>query len=175
MECFDCLDAETSDVGKPLCKHQLEHEGGAFWCNLPIGHTGPHAPAPHEAGGLAKRTRVPPKRLSEEPEQSKKRTACKAARPVRKVHIHATDDQQDAQRRKRGPATTTHGRAHLKPVGYLSDEQIDARRQFADTVSLDELQLKLSEEMRLGGWVVLPKREKAMETGHFCVRAAAPA
>ena len=58
----------------PLCKHQLEHEGGAFWCNLPIGHSGPHEPPPHEAG-LMKRPRAPPKRLSDEPEKTKKKAA----------------------------------------------------------------------------------------------------
>ena len=26
-----------------LCRHNLEHLGGAFWCTLPIGHAGDHA------------------------------------------------------------------------------------------------------------------------------------
>ena len=37
-----------------------------------------------------------------------------------------------------------------------------------------ELQLKLSDAMRLGGWSIVPKRANAMETSHFAVRASPP-
>ena len=36
------MEEVEAPVVLPLCKNQLEHEGGAFWCNLPIGHAGPH-------------------------------------------------------------------------------------------------------------------------------------
>ena len=63
------------DAPLRLCKHQLEHEGGAFWCNYPIGHAGAHEPPPHEVEGYSymRRQRAPPKRLTDEPELRKKR------------------------------------------------------------------------------------------------------
>ena len=56
----------------PMCKNRMEHEGGAFWCTLPMGHEGPHEPQPY-SDGLSRRARAPPKRLSDEPEQAKKK------------------------------------------------------------------------------------------------------
>ena len=44
-----------------LCYMQLEHEGGAFWCQLPLGHAGAHEPPPHESA--SKRQRAAPKRF----------------------------------------------------------------------------------------------------------------
>jgi hypothetical protein len=40
-----------------LCKHQLEHKGGRWWCEQPMGHAGPHDPLPHEGAGIGKRAR----------------------------------------------------------------------------------------------------------------------
>lgn len=69
------------DVPEPklmFCYQQLEHEGGAHWCTLPLGHAGPHEPQP----ALMPRHRAPPKRLSEAPDlefgAAKKRQARSA-------------------------------------------------------------------------------------------------
>ena len=43
----------------PMCKNRMEHEGGAFWCTLPMGHEGPHEPQPY-SDGLSRRARAPP-------------------------------------------------------------------------------------------------------------------
>ena len=45
------------------CFQQLEHEGGAFWCKQPAGHSGPHDPQDLEK---SKRQRLAPRRLSED-------------------------------------------------------------------------------------------------------------
>ncbi len=58
----------NDEIPLKLCYQQLEHEGGAFWCTLPLGHAGPHEPQKFEQG-YQKRQRAPPKRLSEEPPQ----------------------------------------------------------------------------------------------------------
>ena len=174
------------DAPLRLCKHQLEHEGGRFWCNLPIGHAGPHEPPPHEAEGYSvqKRQRAPPKRLSDDvPEPKEKRPRLK---PKSDTEDHARSDSDDAGSGGGGGATPLH-RSHKKkaasrsgagsrqpqpnaqPIGFLTQEQEDHRKQHCSATALAELQNKLPEEMRSAGWLVLPKGVNSMETGHFFV------
>ena len=49
-------------------------------------------------------------------------------------------------------------------------QQEASRKQMASASQLSELQLKLSEQMRADGWLVIPKGINALETGHFYVR-----
>ena len=81
-----------------LCKHQLEHEGGRFWCNLPLGHAGSHEPPPHEMEGYSntKRQRVPPKRLSDEPEPRGEKRARLKARSDTDEHKSDSDEASGA-------------------------------------------------------------------------------
>ena len=103
-----------------LCKHQLEHEGGAFWCNLPLGHPGPHEPMRDET---EKRQRAPPKRLTDETEdeERKKRSRpmagpCSSAvesqqSPLRKTH----DASREATRPNQSHASATASAAAALP------------------------------------------------------------
>ena len=107
------------DAPLRLCKHQLEHEGGRFWCNLPIGHAGPHEPPPHEAEGYSvqKRQRAPPKRLSDDvPEPKEKRPRLK---PKSDTEDHARSDSDDAGSGGGGGATPLH-RSHKKKAASRS-------------------------------------------------------
>lgn len=141
------------------CRHQLEHEGGAFWCTLPIGHAGAHEPAPHEREETFKRQRAPPKRLGEEPALPEKRR--------RSVKDGGEEVQQG-----RKVAKSARFSPGMEPNGHLTSEQEAQRISFAGN-RLAELQAKLPDAMRSAGWVVVPKGERAIETGHFWVRAFA--
>ena len=150
------------DEQQPMCKNQLEHEGGAFWCCLPIGHEGPHEPAPHEVG-MKKRERGPPKRLGDEPMEQTKRKA------MRKDEEDDDDTGPRSHHSRLTPKRSPSGGstpARLQPAGYLTEEQLEQRKQYAGA-QLAELQLKLSESMRHGGWLVVPKRANALEGGHY--------
>ena len=104
-----------------LCKHQLEHEGGAFWCSKPIGHSGPHDPPPHEAG-ITKRPRAPPKRLSDEPEQTKKKITRREVNDEAEDHdTGPRNGSRNAGSRQTPKASRTGGGPH-SPVRSSKDE-----------------------------------------------------
>jgi hypothetical protein len=102
-------DELEEDLPLRLCKHQLEHEGGAFWCNLPIGHAGAHEPPPHEQAEPFKRQRAPPKRLSDEPDRKKK-----------KLRLVRKEEDEIASSRLVSPGATANGEAgaDVGGVGY---------------------------------------------------------
>ena len=172
---------EVAEEGKPLpqCKNQLEHEGGAFWCRLPIGHAGPHEPPPHEAGGMKKRERAPPKRFDNEYiSEPTKKTAKRNAdddlsddddTPPRGAHGGVKRNRLTPKRSPTSLSKHAVVRSHgaSEPAGYLTEEQIEARKQFAAGTQIADLQVKLTEDMRFAGWIVVPKRANALETGHF--------
>lgn len=184
---YEDVEVDT-DAPLRLCKHQLEHEGGAFWCNFPIGHAGPHEPAPHEIEGYSiKRQRAPPKRLSDDPDPRGEMKRAKKPREDEQA-ANASDeahheDDENVSRRSAGHAPRSpavHKRADqgsvmrvLEPSGHITVEQEERRKSFAGE-QLGELQAKLPEEMRSAGWQVIPKGSNAMETGHFYVRLPPP-
>jgi hypothetical protein len=182
------------DAPLRLCKHQLEHEGGRFWCNLPLGHAGSHEPPPHEVEGYSntKRQRAPPKRLSDEPELRRKKNArLKPRSSDTDEHEHKSDSDETGaapaggagtlgQRPRKTKPTSRGGpgsrqpSAYVEPGGYLTLEQEEHRKQHVTPGALSELQTKLPEEMRSAGWLVIPKGVNAMESGHFFVRPPLP-
>ena len=145
-----------------------EHEGGAFWCNLPLGHAGAHEPPPHEQLENVKRQRLPPKRLGDEavPEQgARKRLKAlpPSVDPAEDVVADA-ESMPPSHRPRSGRASKplsrpgerlTPPRMHVLPTGYLTRENQEQRKKHAPNVAvLAELQLKLPEAMRSAGWQV---------------------
>ena len=184
---YEDVDVDT-EAPLRLCKHQLEHEGGAFWCHFPIGHAGPHEPAPHETEGYSiKRQRAPPKRLSDDSDprgeikKAKKPREDEQAADASDEANHEGDENQNPGRRTASSHTPrAHKRVNqgsvmrvLEPSGYITVEQEERRKAFAGE-HLDKIQAKLPEEMRSAGWSVIPKGSNAMETGHFYVRHPPP-
>ena len=174
------MPSKFRDTDTPLvmCKNQLEHQGGAFWCTLPIGHAGPHEPAPHELGNIMKRVRGPPKRLSDEapePLVKKPRRRNSDGRRAGPINHHSGSAPRAPRRRrpsgKRKERRSLHmmqARSNVQPSGYITAVQQESRKAFAKE-QLAELQRKLSEEMRDGGWFVLPKSTNAVSMGHLWV------
>ena len=152
-----------------LCYQQLEHEGGAFWCRLPLGHAGDHEPPPHEQE-QTKRNRAAPKRFNDEPYPVKRsrpsgaNNACSAAvsggSSSAKQCSPPTAAECSAPRRRFAGEVS-------EPIGYLTEKQLTYHRSDLEFSKLVELQAKLSDSMRATGWMVLPRGANGIETAHF--------
>ena len=167
VECEVALE-EEKDAKKendrqylPMCKNQLEHEGGAHWCTLPIGHEGPHEPRPDLSS--MKRPRAPPKRLENEEFMPGRKKVLR--RDAAEAGFSAEPPLKPAAS-SRGRSSPMRSSQHAEPSGYLTMEQTETRKQFGRD-QLAELQLKLPEEMRENGWLVVPKGQNALEKGHY--------
>jgi hypothetical protein len=139
---------QALDVQAPknFCHQQLEHEGGAHWCHLPLGHAGDHEPLPHVLNNQKKRERAPPRRFCDNDEE--KRKAKRKRELMESMGRTRTTAPPKASAKSAGRAKRLKGSRKYQaigaksadslkrpiadePSGYVNHDQITYRKQLA--------------------------------------------